>query len=117
MDRQRVREWETRCIQEQPPACTASCPVHVDVRSMLECVRKRDFAGGFSLLARWIPFPGIISRICDRPCEAACKRGEVGEVLRIRALEQACTDYAYKSSLPPTLPKKDKRVAIVGAGL
>jgi glutamate synthase (NADPH/NADH) small chain len=117
MDRQQVRDWEARCIQEQPPACTAACPVHVDVRKMIECVRKGDFADGFAVLARSIPFPGIISRICDHPCEAACKRGEAGDVIKIRALEQACTDYAYKSAAPTTLSTKGKQIAVVGGGL
>ena len=117
MDRQRVREWEARCIQEQPPACTATCPIHVDVRKMVECVREGAFADGFSTLARSVPFPGIISRICDHPCEPACKRGEAGDVVKIRALEQSCTDYAYRPPAPAVLPKKEKRVAVVGGGL
>ena len=117
MDRQRVREWEAQCIQEQPPACTTTCPVHVDVRGMVESVRKGDFAGGFSLLSRTIPFPGILSRICDHPCESACKRGEAGDAIAVRALEQACSDYAYQALGPSLLPSRDQRVAIIGAGL
>src|SRR5271166_4098599 len=119
MDRQQVREWEAQCIEEQPPACTATCPIHVDVRSMIECVRKAAFADGFAILARSVPFPGIISRICDHPCESACKRGEAGDVVRIRALEQACTDYGYKSASPsvPSQSTKEKRIAVVGGGL
>ena len=84
---------------------------------MIGCVRKGDFAGGFAVLARSIPFPGIISRICDHPCEAACRRSEAGDVVKIRALEQACTGYAYKSTAPLVFSKKQTRVAVVGAGL
>lgn len=117
MDRQRVREWEAQCIQEQPPACTSTCPVHVDVRGVVESVRKEDFASGFSLLSRSVPFPGILSHICDHPCESACKRGEAGDAIAIRALEQACSDFAYKAPEPSILPSRDQRVAIIGAGL
>jgi Fe-S oxidoreductase len=84
---------------------------------MIQCVRKGDFAGGFALLSRSVPFPGIISRICDHPCESVCKRSEAGDPVAIRALEQACADFTDKSFAPPMLPKKDKQVAIVGAGL
>jgi Fe-S oxidoreductase len=84
---------------------------------MMECVRQGDLASGFETLARSIPFPGIISRICDHPCEAACKRGERGDVVGIRRLEQACTDFAYKPAVPSVLSRKQTRVAVVGAGL
>jgi glutamate synthase (NADPH) small chain len=118
MDRQRVREREMQCTQEQPPACTASCPVHVDARAMIELVGKGDLSGGLGLFANIIPFPRIVSRICDRPCEGACKRREAGEVVRINALERACVDLAEKRPAPPrSLPRKEKRVAVVGAGL
>jgi NADPH-dependent glutamate synthase beta subunit-like oxidoreductase len=117
MDGQQVRAWEAQCIQEQPPACTATCPVHVDVRSLADSIRRGDFASGFAVLARSIPLPGIISRICDHPCEPACKLREIGDALSIRALEQACTDSAYSPLAPATLPTREKRVAIVGAGI
>jgi NADPH-dependent glutamate synthase beta subunit-like oxidoreductase len=107
-----------QCTQEQPPACTATCPVHVDARAMVECVRKGDLSGGLTLFANTIPFPRIISRTCDRPCESACKRLEAGEGIRINALERACVDLAdTRPSLPRSLPRKEKRVAVVGAGL
>jgi glutamate synthase (NADPH/NADH) small chain len=118
MDRERIKEREGKCIQEHPPACTATCPVHVDVRAMAECVRKGDLSAGLALFARLVPFPRIISRTCDRPCEKACKRREAGEAIRVNDLERACADLADKR--PPTprsLPGKQKRVAVVGAGL
>ena len=117
MDGQRVREWEARCIQEQAPACTATCPIHVDVRRLADSIRAGNFAAGFVVLARSVPFPGIISRICDHPCESACRRGEAGEVVAIGALERAATQYAYSPVVPAKLPATGKRVAIVGAGL
>ena len=118
MERDTCREQEARCVQEQPPYCQAACPVHVDVRGMLAAVQKQDFAAGFTLFARIIPFPRIISRICDHPCQTACKRGEAGGSLQISSLEQACVDYgeALAAKLPP-LPKKDRKIAIAGGGL
>ena len=118
MDRQRVREREAQCTQEWPPACTASCPVHVDARAMIERVQQGDWAGGLAVFGMTIPFPRIISRICDRPCERACKRVDAGDAVRINALERACVDLAETYPLrPKSLAKKGKRVAVVGAGL
>ena len=118
MDGQRVKEWEARCIEEQPPACTTACPLRVDVRGMLEKIKTGDFAGACALYARVIPFPAILSRICDHPCEAACRRAEAGGAISIAALERACIENAYASiRRAPQSNRKAKRVAVVGAGL
>lgn len=119
MERQRVQDLEAQCIEEQPPACTAACPLHLDVRGMMDLVRKGDSAGGFAVVARFLPFPSIISRICDHPCELLCKRVEAGEAIRINDIERACVDHGYKASALPRQQRaqRKKHVAVVGAGL
>ena len=118
MERDVCRERESRCVQEQLPYCTAACPVHVDVRGMMAAAGRQDFAAGFAYLAKMVPFPRIIARICDHPCQAACKRSEAGGSLQIHAVEQACLDYTDKTvAKVPLLPAKNKQVAIVGGGL
>src|SRR5208282_672556 len=118
MDHTKARERESQCIQEQPPACTSGCPVHVDARAMIECIRKGDLRAGFAVFNRTIPFPGIIGRICDHPCQTVCKRIEAGEAIRINSLERACVEYGRETQKKPLhVTKKNKKVAIVGAGL
>ncbi len=34
MDQKRLLRLEEQCIQNQPPACIAACPVHVDARAL-----------------------------------------------------------------------------------
>ena len=118
MDSQRVKEWEARCIEEQAPACTAGCPLRLDVRGMLAKAKAGDFAGACAIYARFIPFPAILGRICDHPCEAVCRRAEAGGAIRIAALERACVENAYASiQRAPQPSRKPKRIAIAGAGL
>ncbi|PKU24912.1 pyridine nucleotide-disulfide oxidoreductase/dicluster-binding protein [Telmatospirillum siberiense] len=119
MERLRVQELEAQCIEEAPPACTATCPIHLDARGMMEFVRKGDIPGGFGIVARFLPFPSIISRICDHPCELLCKRAEAGEAVRINDIERACVDHGYKASALPRAQRaqRKKHVAVVGAGL
>jgi Fe-S oxidoreductase len=119
MDRQRVRDWEAQCIQEQPPACTAGCPVHVDARAMAGHARAGNFKAGFAEFAKAVPLPHIVCRVCDHPCEAVCKRAEAGDAVRIRALERACVAFGHDASVLPRRQKNlnGKRVAVVGAGL
>lgn len=118
MDGQRIREWESRCVEEQPPACTAACPLHLDARAMLGCARDGDWRGALAVLVRAVPLPGIVGRICDAPCEGACRRAEAGGAVRIRGLERAVLEFAGPRP-PPVVGKslRKRRVAVVGAGL
>jgi len=117
MDQKLLRERETRCNQENPPGCTAGCPVHVDARGIIAAIRKGDYATGLSLFHRMVPFPGIISRVCDQPCQHACKRKELDEPISINLLERICVDSNKLASSITCQPPKNKKVAVVGAGL
>ncbi|TWH48730.1 pyridine nucleotide-disulfide oxidoreductase/dicluster-binding protein [Sporomusa sp. KB1] len=118
MDQQQLHVMEANCTQENLPRCTAACPIHVDARGMMAAVRKGDFSAGYDLFAKMAPFPGIISRVCDHPCQEACKRGEVGDGIAINALERACRDFNTKSLIKNNwIPNKDKKAAVVGAGI
>ncbi len=118
MERTLSREWEEQCIQEQPPACNSACPIHVNARGLIAAVAKSDFAAGYALFTRTVPFPQIVSRICDQPCRTACRRAEVDEGIEVRALEQACTEYCDKEPKKAMLPaRKAKRIAVVGGSL
>ncbi len=118
MDQAELRRLEDLCIQEWAPWCTATCPVHVDVRAMTAAVARGDFQAAAKVFVKSVPFPRIISRVCDHPCESACKRRDAGEAIAIRALERAVVTSA--SSLVASklrIPRKESRVAVVGAGL
>jgi len=117
MDREQVRRWETQCIQEQAPACTAACPVHVDARKLVECAAHGDFKGGLAVLANAVPLPLILAHICDHPCQAQCRRSDAGDAIEINLLERACAEYG--SPAPAARPQalKNQKVAVVGGGL
>ncbi|MBN1286580.1 MAG: 4Fe-4S dicluster domain-containing protein [Anaerolineae bacterium] len=119
IDQKGLRALEARCIQEQAPPCQAGCPVHVDARAMLAQIGAGDFAAAYQTFSKTVPFPAIISRVCDQPCRAVCTRGEIGDPIAIRALEQACVALAGDAPRAPVkpLPARGKRVAVVGGGL
>lgn len=118
MDQKELRELENRCIQEQPPVCAAVCPVHVDVRGMTAAITKADFSTAFNLYRKAVPFPGIISRICNQPCQAPCLRKNLGGAIEIAALERAALEFGSRNSEPiKPLPPKIKKVTVIGAGL
>jgi len=118
MDGQRVKAWEARCIEEQPPACSVGCPLRVDVRGMLAKAKAGDFAGACAIYARSVALPAVLGRICDHPCETVCRRAEAGGAIRIGAVERACVEAAAETiRRAPQRARKAKRVAVVGSGL
>ncbi|MEL7567382.1 MAG: pyridine nucleotide-disulfide oxidoreductase/dicluster-binding protein [Dehalobacterium sp.] len=118
MGRKDINNFEEKCIQEQLPACVASCPVHVDARKMNALIKKGDFDGALKNFSDKVVFPRIMSRICDHPCHPACKRNEVEAGISISLLEKACMDYGCFSERKIFfVRKKEKRVAVIGAGL
>lgn len=118
MDQQELRKFEQQCTQSSPPACTASCPLHVDARALMQAVKQEDFAAAADILQKKQPFPGIISRICEHPCETACTRQEAGGSLAISEIEKYCVQNIPTRPLSPkAIAPKQGKIAVVGAGI
>jgi glutamate synthase (NADPH/NADH) small chain len=118
VDQQELRQREEQCIQDEPPWCSAACPLHVDVRAFVGHLARGSETEALKVLERTMPLPGILGRICDAPCEVPCKRSRAGEAIRIGALERFCV---HRGSAEPrklfVLPSRGRRVAIGGSGL
>ena len=107
-----------RCVYEQPPFCSAACPLKLDTRAMLKAAAEGDFKKALQLYEKIAPFPLILSAGCEAPCEAKCRLGEVGESVAIRAVERAVARFGEQSRLGGIFrSKKRKTAAILGADL
>jgi len=118
MDLDKLLETGDRCIHSEPPACTASCPVHLDVEAFVTEIEQGNFKNAYKLMEKKIPFAGIIGMICDHPCEDICVRQDAGGAVGISEMEKAAALYGYslpKKNIP--IPKNKGKVAIVGGGL
>ena len=101
MDQISLRELEKRCIQEEPPGCAAACPLHVDGRALAARAACGDWSGAWKVLLKTMPFPGILGRICDGPCQGGLQKGQAGGAVNLPGLERACVDH---SPPPRTIP-------------
>ena len=118
MDRDRLQQLEEQCIQNQPPACEAACPVHVAARTLLAAAARGDWDEARREFARAVPFPHVIARCCDAPCEGVCVRGEAGGAIRIRDLERAALAYGADAAKGTAMRRKRPgSIAVVGAGM
>lgn len=118
MDLDKLLEISNQCIHNEPPECTASCPVHLDVIAFVSEIEKGDFEKAYRLLESRLPLPRLLGKICDHPCENVCSRKDAGGSIHIGELERAVIELGYK---PPKkaipIPKKKGNVAIIGGGL
>lgn len=118
MDLDQLLSISNQCIHNEPPVCTASCPVHMDVIGLVSEIENGDFRKAYQLMESKIPFPRLIGKICDHPCEHVCTRKEKGGSIRIGELEKAVVDLGYKSPQKPlSLPKNKGTVGVIGGGL
>jgi Fe-S oxidoreductase len=116
MDQQTLRQWESRCIQEEQPYCQAACPLGVDVRAMLDRLAAGEADAARKVLERGLPLPGLLGLACEAPCEAACKRREAGEALAIGRLERFLVTHARPGGKPMKLPGRGLSAVILGRG-
>jgi len=117
MDQKELRAWEARCIQEETPRCTAACPLHVDVRTFCGLMAQRRFDKAWQTLAKVLPLPSVLARLCDAPCKAECVRKDVGGAIETGALERYCAEVAAPVPPPRPLPSRHKTVAVFGGDL
>lgn len=118
MDQKELFALEQQCIQECAPPCTAACPVHVDVRAMLAETARGDFSAALKIYQKAVPFPNILSRICDQPCQNVCRRGEIEESIAIRALERAAVNHGeLPEEKKRPMPKRSGDIAVIGGGI
>ncbi len=108
----------SECIGEERPPCQAACPLDIRVREKLRRIQAGDMAGALEVVLARCPFPGILGRICSRPCEAACTRGQIEAPIAIAGLKRylADLDPAAVSRAAVPGPDRPEKIAIVGSG-
>ena len=100
--------------------CQWGCPAHTDVPEYIRLIAQGRFTDSYMLNRESNIFPGILGRVCDRPCEPACRRGRTNEKpVAICRLKRVAADHRGDiSDLLPIIPeqKNGKKIALVGAG-
>ena len=102
------------------PPCQTACPASIDIRDFLELVHEGREIEAASLIREKAPIPGILGRICPRPCEDVCRRTRVEEPISICFMKRHISDTEIREKGAPQLPEPGpdtgKKVAIIGAG-
>ncbi len=100
--------------------CQWACPAHTDVPGYIRLIAQGQFTEAYMLNRESNIFPGILGRVCDRPCEPACRRRRVEDKpVAICRLKRVAADHRDDiTDQLPTAPEKTngKKVALIGAG-
>jgi NADPH-dependent glutamate synthase beta subunit-like oxidoreductase/ferredoxin len=100
--------------------CQWACPAHTDVPLYIRLIAQGRFADAYMENRKSNVFPGILGRVCDRPCEPACRRGRVEDKpVAICRLKRVAAD--HREDITARLPRgaetsNGKKVALIGAG-
>ena len=100
--------------------CQWACPAHTDVPEYIRLIAQGKFSDAYMVNRKSNVFPGILGRVCDRPCEPACRRTRVEDKpVAICRLKRVAADHRddITARLPqPPSKKNGKSVALIGAG-
>jgi len=100
--------------------CQQACPAHTPVPEYIRLIAEKRYTDAYLINWESNVFPGILGRVCDRPCEPACRRGRVEEnpVAICRLKRVAADNKEDITAFLPKIPRKKNgnRIALIGAG-
>ena len=109
-------DWAARNVP-----CQAACPAGTDIPGYLTAIFEGDYELAYRINLESNVFPGVLGRVCARPCEDECRHGwdDLGDPVGICFAKRAADDLREQGPmvLEPWFAASGKRVAIVGAGV
>ncbi|MBF0125289.1 MAG: FAD-dependent oxidoreductase [Magnetococcales bacterium] len=100
--------------------CQTACPAGTNVPAYIRMISEGQHGRSYEINREANVLPGVLGRICSRPCESACRHGWAGngEPVAICHLKRVAADFKdvghriTERLYAPT----GKRVAVIGAG-
>ncbi|MDP6109652.1 MAG: FAD-dependent oxidoreductase, partial [Rhodospirillales bacterium] len=100
-----------------PAPCQVACPVGTDAPSYIAYIWENKIEQAFEAITASNPFSSICGRVCDAPCEPACRRADSDGPIAIRNLKRYVMDKLGRDYCPPAIEiRRKETVGIVGGG-
>ena len=100
--------------------CQAACPANTRIPEYLGEIHQGNYDQAYLINLIDNVFPGVLGRVCSRPCEDACRHGRdgLGEPVAICFSKRAASDFGSgeRVVLKPLFPDSGKTVAVIGGG-
>jgi formate dehydrogenase beta subunit len=117
MDKEELVRGKNRRIALIP--CRYACPAEIDVPRYIRFIRQKDYGAAVAVIREKVPFPLVLGYVCNRPCEALCRRSYLNQPVSIRDLKRYAAEHDAKriwEKARSRKPATGKKVAIVGSG-
>ena len=100
-----------------PAPCQVACPVGTDAPSYIGFIWEKKYSEAFEAITATNPLSSICGRVCDAPCEPACRRESSDGAVQIRNLKRFVMD-KLGHDLPKTqfMVSRPESIGIVGSG-
>lgn len=106
-------------VQQNVP-CQHACPAGTNVPAYIRMIADGQNGQAYEINREANVLPGVLGRICSRPCESACRHGWAGngEAVSICHLKRSAADMkdAGHRITERLYAPTGKRIAVVGAG-
>ena len=108
----------TICRRLYSAQCINECPAEVNIPAYVELMEHGKVEDAYRLMKRSNPLAFVCGKICARPCEARCRRGEMEESVGVRALKRYASDMTLRLEdfTEDRLKENGRSVAIIGGG-
>ena len=100
--------------------CQNACPAGTNIPSYIRALFEGQNEKSYDINRIANILPGVLGRVCSRPCEDKCRHGEseLGDPVSICYLKRAASDYKEEKNLTGITPSKPngKKAAVIGSG-
>jgi formate dehydrogenase major subunit len=99
--------------------CQRACPASTNIPAYIRALCEKAYGRSYAINRQANVLPGVLGRICSRPCEGMCRHGEpeLGSSVNICHIKRAASDLSGEGFAPVRKPPPlGKKVAIVGSG-
>ncbi|MEW6350519.1 MAG: FAD-dependent oxidoreductase [Thermodesulfobacteriota bacterium] len=100
--------------------CQGACPAHTNIPAYIRTLFLERYSRSYELNRIVNILPGVLGRICSRPCEDKCRHGEreLGTSVGICRIKRAAADLRESGHLymEKLFAPQGKRVCVVGSG-
>jgi glutamate synthase (NADPH/NADH) small chain len=119
LDKIKIKEQGSRCMDCGIPFCHSSCPLGNLIPDFNDMVHQEEWQSALEILQSTNNFPEFTGRLCPAPCEKSCVLGIISEPVAIENIEKNIVERGFAEGwIKPQLPfsRTGKTVAVIGSG-
>lgn len=111
-----IEHGKCTCEVSQSVPCITLCPAGVDIPGYIALVKEERYDDAIKLIRKDNPLPSVCALVCEKPCEARCRRKIIDDAINIKGLKRMAVDNASYEHKHHIAEKTDKNIAIIGGG-